>query len=294
VPKNGAVDGMSDQVKYCAVLLLIWAVTMLPAINYFTKRIQSDSAVETYLSEHGLLGLPLTRETAIRVSDQIRKDFNTDVKTFKALNVGTRPYLRDDVAFLLKYREGLCGEGARVLVRLLIDMGFDATRITLYDEHLQPSHTLVSVMLQGKEFLVDSINSTSSDNRILRRYVVSTNGFNVLHYTDNILRRWERESEQSRTKIPEELQSFYDSYWLYSYEAIPATKVLTGLGMNVRIFNFGRPGKWVSTLAERPNTFLMILSLVCSVVITFLAHLLLRHRIFAARSASRRIHGRAG
>lgn len=292
--ENETVRDMSDRVKYMAVLLMIWTVTMLPAVNYFTKRLDVNSAIDTYLSMHGLHGLPVTRETAIRVSDQLRKDFNTDVKTFKALNVGTRPYLREDVAFLLKNKEGLCGEGARVLVRLLIDMGFDATRITLYDEHLQSSHTLVSVMLDGKEFLVDSINSTPSDNEILKKYVVSTSGFNVLHYTDNILRRWERESAESSTAIPKDLRSFYENYWLYSYEAIPITKILTGLGVNVRVFNFQRPGSWISMLAESPNTFLLILSLVCSTAITYLAHLFLRHRVFAARSASGWIYGRVG
>jgi hypothetical protein len=285
---------MSDQVKYRVVLLLIWAVTLLPAVGFFDKRMKSDSEINTYLSMHGLHRLPLTRETAIRVSDQIRKDFNTNADTFKALNVGTRPYLREDVAFLLKHREGLCGEGARVLVRLLIDMGFDATRITLYNRHLQSSHTLVSVMLDGKEFLVDSINSTPSDNETLKRYVVSTNGFNLLHYTDDIVERQKRELVQLSTRTPKELQSFYDSYWLYSYEAIPTTKVLTGLGINIRVFNFQRPGKWISALAERPNTFLFVLSLVCSVLITFLAHLFLRHRIFSARSAIGRVHGRVG
>jgi hypothetical protein len=285
---------MSDQVKYLAVLLLIWAVTLLPAVGFFAKRMKSDSEINTYLTVHGLDRLPLTRETAIRVSDQIRGDFNTNVNTFKALNVGTRPYLREDVAFLLKHREGLCGEGARVLVRLLIDMGFDATRITLYNRYLQSSHTLVSVMLDGQEFLVDSINSTPSDNGTLKRYVVSTNGFNLLHYTDDIVKRRKRELEQLSTKTPKELQSFYDSYWLYSYEAIPTTKVLTGLGINVRVFNFQRPGKLISALAERPNTFLLILSLVCSVVITFLAHLCLRHRVFTSRFAFGNVHDRVG
>jgi hypothetical protein len=41
-------------------------------------------------------------------------------------------------------------------------------------------------------------------------------------------------------------------YPFYSYEAIPLTKLLNFVGMDVYVLNFMRPPKFVSYLAESP------------------------------------------
>ena len=60
-----------------------------------------------------------------------------------------RPFLRRGTEWLLRAREGWCGEGTRVMVNLLGRLGFDATRVTLYDAQLRAVHTLVSIRVGG-------------------------------------------------------------------------------------------------------------------------------------------------
>lgn len=252
--------------RYYLALTLVWLVSLLPAMFYGYKQIREDSIVDLYLLDNELNGLPLNRQTAIRISDQVRNDFNVNEDTFTTLDLTNRPFLREDVGFLLTYREGVCGEGTRVIINLLSRLGFDSTRITLFDKVLQSSHTLVSVKIDGREFFLDSINSTPYVNDLLRYNDISSSDFDVLHYSDDISIRREFDEFRQANSKPKEFETFFDNYWLYSYESTPYSKLLTKMGFDARIFNFDRPSRWTSILAERPNMILLIVSSIGSVI----------------------------
>ncbi|MCK5697044.1 MAG: hypothetical protein KAI02_02720 [Gammaproteobacteria bacterium] len=260
---------MSNKKKYYAVLVLIWIATLIPFIFYSYIQIQENMIIDQYLSSNKLDGLPITKETAVQVSNQVRKDFNINESSFVNLNLADRPFLREDVGFLLIHKEGVCGEGTRVIINLLNRLGFDATRITLYNKKLQSAHTLVSVLIDKNEFFVDSINSLDEVNKLLVKTNISSNDFNFLHYTDNLSKR--REFVESNTlDKSKEFINFFKEYWLYSYEATPYSKLLTKIGFNVKVFNFNRPNQWLSLIAEKPNLVMLFISLMTSIIIMYL------------------------
>jgi hypothetical protein len=241
-------------------LAALVAASLVPAALFGVAQLREDADVDRYLRDRGLAGLPSTRETALRVSQAVRADFETDAGKWKSLDLARRPFLRHDTAFLLRAREGLCGEGTRVLVSLLARLGFDATRVTLYDAHLQAVHTLVSVRLGARELLVDSINTPEEMNAFLSRADLSTADFRLLHYTDDLLARLEfsralAAQDTARTAAPPDSvrAAFFGYFRAYSYEALPVTKLLTRAGFDWRVFNLERPARVVSVLAERPR-----------------------------------------
>jgi len=86
----------------------------MPSVYWLNKQIEENRLIDNYLSLHNLSGLPISKGTAIKVSDQVRNDFNTNEATFKFLDMKKRPFLRNSVLELLTCREGLCGEGAGI------------------------------------------------------------------------------------------------------------------------------------------------------------------------------------
>ncbi len=264
---------MLPSISSSKLLIIILTLSILPGGYYFYLQVHEDKDVSAYLEENKLMSLPLTMETAIKVSDQVRKDFNIDEKTFKTLRMDERPFLRNDTSYLLRHKEGLCGEGTRVIVNLLRDMGFDATRVTVYNKHLEASHTLVSVKLDDGEFFVDSINTSDAANQLLRKEYISIDSFNVLHYNSSYAERME--FDRRAKVIPDHAKPFFDHYWLYSYEAMPYGKILAKLGFDVRIFNFTRPPQFISSLAEKPNLIAAVAMVFISLTIA-IAYLLLR------------------
>ena len=257
--------------KYLSLLLLAWLILLTPTGYYLYKQHIEDTAVTAYLEENGFSDLPISKETAIRISNQIRNEFNIDEKSFKTLKLSKRPFLRNDTLFLLTHKEGLCGEGTRVIVNLLNELGFDATRITLYNRNLKGLHTLISVVINGEEFLIDSINSPEEINNIINNYNISTADFKVIRYSDNVNERRKFE-EAIKTKTKEEYAAFFNQFWLYSYEALPYAKLLSKLGINVRTFNFMRPHPWLSSLAEKPHLLTACFTFTLSLMLLYLIH----------------------
>lgn len=245
-------------------------IAMLPALYYAYLQILEERQTSNYLATNHLLNLPLTKETALLVAKKVRADFNVDEKNFRALNWDRRPFLREDTGFLLEFKEGACGEGTRVIVNLLNTLGFDATRVTLFNRSLQPMHTLVSVQLQTREFFVDSINSTEQTTQLLSEHDISVTHFYVSHYSANIKVR--KSFRNTGILLPNDSQDFFSQYWLYSYEATPYTKIASSLGLDIRVFNFDRPPKWISSLAEKPNLVRFLIWFILAVITTFVMH----------------------
>jgi hypothetical protein len=179
---------------------------------------------------------------------------------------------------VLREREAGCAEMTRVLVNMLDRMGFDATRLTLYDRVLMNTHTLVSVEIDGRDFLLDSKGGGAWVNRMLRETNISVNDFHLLSYTDDIVSREKRARSLSRVTYPQHdfSKRFFDDFRIYSFEALPITKLLSRMGIDWRVFNFWRPPKWISTLAERPNQILAVFWLVVAILLDVLVYFIIR------------------
>ncbi|MCC7487570.1 MAG: hypothetical protein IT529_21560 [Burkholderiales bacterium] len=242
-----------DRVAIWVLSLLATACAVL-GLWFATQNIREGAAIRAYLSERSLSALPVSRASAIAVSDAVRADFLVDETRWRRLSMSRRPFLRHDTLTLLEAREGLCGEGTRVIVNLLLTLGFDATRVVLYDEQLQAVHALVSVVIDGKESLIDSINSPEGLNAILRANPIGVDSFDLVPYTGDILSARELKRRTGKHVKDPRLAAF----WLYSYEAVPLTKLFNVLALNVRAFNHTRPYRWLSLLAEKPNLLLAI------------------------------------
>lgn len=258
----GGVRGRSrgGAMAWTAVVL----ASLVPAAAFGVLQLREDAAVARYLREKGLAALPPTEATALRVSQAVRADFEVDAARWRALDLAQRPFLRHDTEWLLRVREGYCGEGTRVMVNLLGRLGVDATRVTLYDDRLQGLHTLVSIRTDGHERLVDSINTPESLNAFLNRTPISTADFGLLHYTDDIVARhaFARASTSPDTAGADAARAaFFHTYPLYSYEAFPLTKLLTRAGLDWRVLHLSRPPRWVSGLAEKPRAIAAVAAL---------------------------------
>ena len=260
---------MVNTKKHFYMMILIGGIALLPSLYFAYLQMQENKIVDEYLSLNNFVGLPLTKETAVRISNQVKQDFNTNESSFVALELVNRPFLREDVGFLLTHKEGVCGEGTRVIVNLLNRLGFDATRITLYNKKLQSAHTLVSVLDGDQEYLVDSINSSGKVSRLLEQRDISSADFNLLHYSDSLASRRAFVKSDSVGE-PADYVDFFERYWLYSYEAAPYTKLITKMGADVRVFNFDRPPYLLSTFAEKPYSILSLFSALAAVVFMFI------------------------
>lgn len=252
------------------IVAVLWLTALSPTGYYLLRQAEEDRVVRDYLEQNGLAGLPRSKESAVRISQQVRRDFEIDESRFKTLKMATRPFLREDTAFLLRHKEGLCGEGTRVLVNLLLQEGYDATRLTLYDRVLFPAHTLVSVKLGEHEFLLDSINSPGPVNEFLNTRDIATDDFRLLHYSDDLGTRTDAARKLTVERPDGE---FFNQFWLYSYEAIPYTKLLTKARRDVRVFNLDRPARIMSALAEKPNLIVAVGALLAAVLVMTLLHL---------------------
>lgn len=281
---SGAPGASRGRTIALAALLV---ASLLPAAGFALRLADEHAVVDGYLRERGLAGLPVTKETAVRVSQAVRADFEIDQARWKRLDYTKRPFLRRGPGWLLEAREGLCGEGTRVIVALLGRLGFDATRVTLYNAHLQGVHTLVSVKLGDREIFVDSINSPEDFNTLLNTRDVSAADFGVVRYSGDILERHAAgaaAAARGTSATDPVLARFLDHYRAYSYEAIPVSKLAHAAGLDWRVFNFARPARWVSALAESPRAIMTLLWLALGLAFDAVVLLALRAR---ARRAAR-------
>ena len=238
--------------------ILFWLFCQLPSVYFIVQQQRERTLISEYIEKNDVrTKTPWLR--AIAMSQALRRDFRIDEENFQSLNLNDRPFLREDTAFLLQNREGLCGEGTRVLINLLYEMGYDATRLTLYDRHLHASHTLVSVIIEGEEIFIDSINSKSKFNNLLTSQKINSSDFPVLPYIEDLAERRKRRKSLKEESIHTPIeQAFFDKFWVFSYEAIPFSKIAKLFRMEMKGINLKRPPSYISILAERPHTIMAI------------------------------------
>ena len=283
---------MSKGIGYKTWMALLVALAWGPAMGYLYQQYQENRFVDRYIARHQLAAGEPGKAQAVAISQHLRAEFTVEEQRFEVLDMAARPFLREDTEFLLTHKEGLCGEGTRVLVNLLQRLGYDATRVTLYDRYLQSSHTLVSVQQDGREYWVDTINTRPWSNHFLNTRAISRQKFSLINYGDPGRRQ---KADLQRFKAAEagydaEQQRFYGRFWLYSYEALPLTKLLSKAGFEIRLFNHRRPPAFVSLLAEQPKLIMALVAAIAGLLAVGIAHLLgvsrwLHQWLFAGRGA---------
>ena len=168
--------------KFFIFLSIIFFFITLKNVYYHYKE---EKMITLYLKNHkiSVANPKLSKKLALMVSEIVYKEFNTNPKTWKHFDLKNRLFLRNSILELLTWKEGLCGEGARVVVRLLQKLGFDATRVNLYTLRLGGTgHVVVSVMLNGKEFFVDTINSSLWFHNLVKNADVGAYCYPIIHY----------------------------------------------------------------------------------------------------------------
>ncbi|MBE0515398.1 transglutaminase domain-containing protein [Sulfurimonas sp.] len=208
------------------------------------------------------------------ISDFVDNDFNKNQSTWKYTNLKNRPFLRQSAHELLTNKEGVCGEGARVMIRILQSLGYDATRLAFYSKKFGAAHALVSVYADGAEMVVDSINYPTELNQIIRKNSHSMSEIDLMYYGQRFIKK-------SSHELTPFAKFFQEHYSTYSYEATPYSKLISALGFNKHIFNYDRPNKLLSYIVE--SVFLI------KSIVFFIAFLLWISVYFLARHFMRKI-----
>lgn len=250
--------------KFYIYVLAVWILLLSPAVYYAVKQSGENSQLSSYLKSAQLNPESGAWQNAIKLSQKLRAEFVVDESSFKKLEMSNRPFLRESSAQLLTIKEGQCGEGTRVLVNLLLEAGYDATRVSLYDSFLNSSHTLVSLIDGGQEYFIDSINTQAVMNAYMNTHQINAKRFQVVKYQDDVTLRSAETAEfqrhsQLETPLESEVESrFFNRFKYYSYEAVPLTKLMSLTGLDLRVLNFKRPPPFISSLAEKPNQIMAI------------------------------------
>lgn len=255
--------------KYLLISLGIFSVFLIPSGYYFLKQIGENRKISQYLSESDL-GNSSDWDKAKQLSQRLRSDFEINESKFVSLNMSNRPFLRETAGYLLDIKEGQCGEGARVLVNLLNEAGYDATRITLYNKYLDAAHTLVSLKIGSNEYFIDTINTSNEINDFINQNQITSKSFKIVKYDSDVSKRTSdyfslKEMANSDQENTENI--FFRKFKYYSYEAIPYTKLFKVLGLDVRMLNFDRPPRGISSLAEKPYLLLSIVWLMLAICV---------------------------
>lgn len=149
----------SPPVKFLFLVLTVWAISsLLFSAGDFAQFLSEERRLRKVLSEIGVEGMD-RREAARAIQSAVRSRVTAVPKKGKFYDVADRPALRHTAVETWTHAEGQCGEGARLIVNLLLANGIEASRINLSNEKTQFYHTAVAYQAEGKWWLLDSINS---------------------------------------------------------------------------------------------------------------------------------------
>ncbi|MEI6681831.1 MAG: hypothetical protein WCO44_04350 [Bacteroidota bacterium] len=201
------------------------------------------------MKDNSILFSEQSKKNAFILSDKIRSEFEVDTTKWKnrSTDYGKMPYFRYSVKKLLNAREALCGGGARVVCRLLLESGYDATRVVLFKRNFGAlGHVVVSVVIKGKEYWIDTLNSSDDLNELMKKKDINALTVKIIPYQQRYNPRFIDVKYNSDSLI----NKFQHSYIAYSYEALPFSKLLNSIGVDVYVLNLKRPPYIFSYLAE--------------------------------------------
>ncbi len=256
-------------IKY--IFIILGFLLLILFVNNLYYHYKEEKVITKYISDMNIKrsDFNTTTEYFSSISDYVNNDFNTDIKTWKHSDLLGRSFLRNSVLELFEIKEGVCGEGTRVMIRILQSLGYNASRIAFYDKEFGAAHALVSVMIGDNEIIVDSINFNKELHKILRNNKINMKMINIVHYNN-------RFSDSNKTKSSEFSNFFKEHYSIYSYESIPYVKFASKLGADKLIFNLSRPNRYISYLAESVYLIKALLAFIALIFLIFIYYFLKR------------------
>jgi hypothetical protein len=236
---------LSRKAFFFLLAILFVAVNALFICQHYSE----TAFVHKFVEKHSLKFPVQSKKNAFIVSDTLRRLFVLDTSKWnhRSTNFRKMPFFRASVKNLLSSREALCGGGARVLCRMLLESGYDATRVVLVTKNFGAmGHVVVSVIIDGKEYWIDTLNSPESLNLLLKNENINSGTVKVITYRQ----RYNPEFTNVKYSNDSLINEFQHTYIAYTYESVPLSKLLNAAGFDVFVLNFKRPSVIFSYLAE--------------------------------------------
>lgn len=205
----------------------------------------------------------IDKSLAIAVSDAVRQRFSTDQSKWTFINRKQEPFLKYSALQLLRHKEGKCGKAARVIIKILQYLGYDAARISLLERDLntRTGHTLISIVIEGKEYFIDSVNSPEKFNHFIKTNHPNTDCF--------INKRAKKKLNKVKGVDAKNCRYINDRFVTYNY-GIPFSQILSDLEIDIDVFIYKRPHKISSYLIESVYLLRAILFMLVSVISMFI------------------------
>ena len=209
-------------------LLLTWFLIAV-GLYFCYLQIRESKLLREYTRQIDSVEKLQDNAFSLQLCSMIQKEINVDENTWKHINPSEQPLLGYSATDILSWKEGHCGKGTRLIVLMMLQENLDASRITLYSDDFQEinSHTLISVLINKKEYLVNSINASQ------RVEDVFSGGMLLFDSEDN--------KRSALKKL---------GFQNYSYESIPLVKFHRWIPGQKVITNHYRPGRFISWLSE--------------------------------------------
>jgi hypothetical protein len=140
------------------VVVLLWLIVTVGAVSPDAVQSWRERAAISDLSDRLAAGSTDTGEIAYRVLDAVAARVRP-LRNGEFYRVNDRPLLRHTAWQTWTYGEGLCGEGARLILNLLRAQGIPASRVNLLNNKTGFYHVAVAYWDRGEWWLLDSVNA---------------------------------------------------------------------------------------------------------------------------------------
>lgn len=256
---------VSRKTFFVIVIIFFFVVNIVFLCFHYIE----TSVVNKFIENHALKFPGQSKKNAFLISENLRAEFEVDTTKWKInpTDFAKLPFFRTSVKKLLSSREALCGGGARVLCRILLESGYNATRVVLFTRNFGAmGHVIVSIMVNGKEYFIDTLNSPDDLNELLKKYDINSDVIKIIPYKQ----RYNKKFIDVRYSKDSLISNFQRNYIAYSYEAVPFSKLLNSIGFDVYVLNLKRPPFIFSYFAESVN---LLYSLTFSLLYIFIVSL---------------------
>lgn len=165
------------------ILPLFFTIISFFIFLFFSvKTIQDAIALRIYIEQHEPLPDDLN---PVEIGYVVRKWIVEDINSrgdFKLFNIHNRPLKGYSISSILKYREGQCGEGTKLMYHILKHFGVNSRRIYIFSDNTM--HSMLEVKDGSSYYLLDTINSPIGDipayTRIIDIFALSSNSYQII------------------------------------------------------------------------------------------------------------------
>ena len=139
----------------CRVIILIFI--LINVYHLIQDRVNLGIYLNTIEDRIGIKP-PLSYENILDIRNFVLNDIDSS-----SINTKKRPKIGWTLRKIIKNKKGLCGEGARLLFHILNYYNLDSRRVYLHGN--DTLHVVLEVGMDGKWFLLDTINSPGENFR---------------------------------------------------------------------------------------------------------------------------------